>query len=256
MGILQEIQTGHINRAQSVLPSYQSTQVTVGKELTKENTSVLPETIRPTTRQDENILPKLTPAVAMSRESMADPAPITASPVSTLPAPIPCPICSCPAVWLSIYDDPALAEVSAWRCCDCDEPPAWSMIRARLMLVNGPAGKLAWWPFQRLNAKRWPLPESDHPGGSDGAAGHGEGGRDVAAFSFGPKSDIPPYRPGLLGTAVYHSAARRIVGAGHPPIESLQPPTSILEDERSPWRRRIKISSDASCDFDRELMEI
>jgi hypothetical protein len=63
------------------------------------------------------------------------------SPTSTLPPAIPCLICDCPAIWISIYDraDPtALVDPSCWKCCDCDPPPAWPLVGARLMLVDDP----------------------------------------------------------------------------------------------------------------------
>lgn len=59
------------------------------------------------------------------------------STASTLPPTIPCLICSCPAVWATIY------EPDAWKCCDCEPPPGgwhwrsggWSFVRRRLLLV-------------------------------------------------------------------------------------------------------------------------
>lgn len=76
---------------------------------------------------------------------------------STLPPPIPCLICECPAIWISIYDRDSddHAERSNWRCCECDPPPGgwggpgrinrdgsvtlprggWPMVGRRLLLV-------------------------------------------------------------------------------------------------------------------------
>jgi hypothetical protein len=65
---------------------------------------------------------------------------ITPEPVSTLPPPIPCLFCNCPAIWFSIYE-PTVA-----RCCDCDPPPGgtdawhwqrggWAFVARRLMVV-------------------------------------------------------------------------------------------------------------------------
>jgi hypothetical protein len=84
--------------------------------------------------------------------------------VSTLPPPLPCLICSCPAIWSTIY------EPAAFRCADCEPPPGgwhwltggWSFVGRRLMLVvdlvdasTAPTGEQLerwWWEsFPRID---------------------------------------------------------------------------------------------------------
>ncbi len=59
---------------------------------------------------------------------------------TSLPSPIPCPICDCPAIWSSIY------EPQTFRCCVCDPPPGgndawhfqrggWGFVARRLWIV-------------------------------------------------------------------------------------------------------------------------
>lgn len=81
-----------------------------------------------------------------------------------LPPAIPCLICECPAIWISVYDradDITLADPASWKCCDCDPPPAWSLVGARLLLVGDPdlAGE-QWEVFGRgpATASRGPAP--------------------------------------------------------------------------------------------------
>lgn len=82
-------------------------------------------------------------------ESISPPAAVgenttnTITDTPSLPPPIPCLFCSCPAIWSTIY------EPQAWLCCDCDPPPGgkdgadawhwqrggWSFVARRLMLV-------------------------------------------------------------------------------------------------------------------------
>jgi hypothetical protein len=92
--------------------------------------------------------------------------------VSTLPPPLPCLICSCPAIWSTIY------EPTAFRCADCEPPPGgwhwltggWSFVGRRLMLAvdlvdasTAPAGEQTgeqlerwWWEsFPRIDWRKF-----------------------------------------------------------------------------------------------------
>lgn len=71
--------------------------------------------------------------------------------------PAPCPICSSPLFWVSVYDAARL------NCWGCDYPPAWAMVAERWALRNepgaGPDGctTLAWeqHPRERWAAAGW-----------------------------------------------------------------------------------------------------
>lgn len=87
-------------------------------------------------------LPKMTPEI----EQLQQPAissEVGAITTPTLPTPLPCLICECPAVWSSIY------EPNVFRCCDCDPPPGgndpwhfqrggWAFVGRRMMIVVWP----------------------------------------------------------------------------------------------------------------------
>lgn len=105
--------------------------------------------------------PKPATAVQPERSTTLAVQPAATSNASTLPPPIPCPICDCPAIWSSIY------EPQAFRCCVCDPPPGgnlawhhqrggWSFVGRRLMLVDGETGSLEWKAFQRHGAETQP----------------------------------------------------------------------------------------------------
>lgn len=80
-----------------------------------------------------------------------------------LPPTVACPICSCPAIWISIYEDPyAAGAADAWKCCDCDPPPGgwhwreggWSFVARRMMLILDDfqgVEKWTWENFPRVN---------------------------------------------------------------------------------------------------------
>lgn len=75
--------------------------------------------------------------------------------LSILPPPIPCLFCSCPAIWSSIY------EPGAYRCCDCEPPPAASLIAHRWLIVledrgDTPDGQIDWQPtWQEMPLRDW-----------------------------------------------------------------------------------------------------
>lgn len=82
-----------------------------------------------------------------NRTALADLEPAAAPPMSsavwppapepTIPPPLPCLLCGCPAVWSTIY------EPHDFRCCDCEPPPSgwshrlggWRFVARRLLLV-------------------------------------------------------------------------------------------------------------------------
>lgn len=90
------------------------------------------------------------------------PAPSDISTVETqpnLPPPIPCLICSCPAIWSTIY------EPNDWKCCDCDPPPGgleawhwqrggWAFVSRRFLLWTVNDRDLIWCPFPRTDLRR------------------------------------------------------------------------------------------------------
>ena len=88
---------------------------------------------------------------------------------SQLPPPIPCLFCNCPAIWSSIY------EPDLYRCCDCDLPPAASLISQRWLIVLGDYGEPEWEEFKPRDFRREPWqPEisttRDQPPGGPSAA--------------------------------------------------------------------------------------
>lgn len=117
----------------------------------------------------------------VAAESSRDPtlrgaAAVTASRSSSaLPPPIPCLLCDCPGVWISIYDvdggpdDPS----PEFRCPDCQPPPAWSMV-AGLWLLTGADPSSHRWElsprFARDSAKATALADAAGPGDEAAAA--------------------------------------------------------------------------------------
>lgn len=77
--------------------------------------------------------------------------PALAEPDRNLPPAIPCLICSCPAIWSTIY------EPGAFRCCDCEPPPGgwhaktggWQFVHSRLALETTRDDRLLWADFPR-----------------------------------------------------------------------------------------------------------
>lgn len=115
----------------------------------------------------------------------------------TLPPPIPCPICFCPGIWISIYDVQMIELRPAsqpggpptFRCLECEPPPSWSMIGTRWILRSLPPNwtRHEWeiWP-RRLSRDDGPSQDNalaDLLGGVEadgGASGDGSGTDDVS----------------------------------------------------------------------------
>lgn len=173
-------------------------------------------------------------AALVADAAVGDAAVATVASTLAPPPPTCCLFCSCPAVWLSTYD---LAEqINNWRCCECDPPPGgwgsgcgktrdrggWQFVAKRILLVLDesaePGGGEAWsWeafapgPFRQRDhlPGRPPIDvESDEP-----------------AQSRGPT----PSRTNFAADNPH--ATNRLVGAGHPPIVSLEPPAEIIAAE-------------------------
>lgn len=151
----------------------------------------------------------------------------------TLPPAVPCLICECPAIWISVYDAAEARELSfsgpdapsmstiladRWKCCDCDPPPAWSLVGARLLLVGDPdlAGE-QWEVFGRC-----PAPSSRGP------APRPRGTSPTALADFTDPTD--PYRgpqPSLTRWEAF-AGGGRTSRSNRPGRVTPQPPAQIL----------------------------